>query len=67
MTQGGTKAKPWSNQMSTTTRPWACLGHLDGTLTRTHGFHDMCDVHPVAATARDLVRPTFSLCYHEGT
>ena len=39
-------------------RPWVCLGHTDATRARTHGFHDMCGVHPVAATTRGLVQPT---------
>ena len=53
--------------------PWKALtaprGHHGTTLgvpkthehdssTCTHGLHDMCGVHPVAATARGLVRPT---------
>nr|CAN62987.1 hypothetical protein VITISV_033997 [Vitis vinifera] len=47
-------------------RPWACLGHTDATRARTHGLHDMCGVHPVAATARGLVWPTPSPSRHEG-
>ncbi|RVW20597.1 hypothetical protein CK203_115252 [Vitis vinifera] len=30
----------------------------DATRACTHGFHDMCGVHPVAVTARGMVRPT---------
>ena len=42
------------------------LGHTDGTRARTHGLHDMYGVHPVAATARGLVRPTSFSSRHEG-
>ena len=49
------------HQKGTTTWPWACLRHTDDTQTCTHGLHDMCGVHPVAATARGLARPNSSL------
>ena len=43
------------------------LGHTDGTRARTHGLHDMCGVHLVAATAWGLVQPTSSPRKHKGT
>ena len=46
-------------------RPWACLGRMDDTIAHTHGLHDMCGVHPVAATTQGQVRPTFSPRWHE--
>ena len=47
-------------------QPWACLGHTNGTQASTHGFHDMCGVHPMAVTAQGLVRPISSSSRHEG-
>ena len=38
----------------------------DVTRAHTHGFHDMCGVHPVAATTQGLVRPSPSPREHEG-
>ena len=37
----------------------------DVTQAHTHGLHDMCGVHLVAATARGLMRPTSSPRKHE--
>ena len=41
--------------------PWHGLGvpkTHDATQARTHGLHDMCDVHPVTVMTWGLVRPT---------
>ena len=41
----------------TMARPWACLKHTDVTRARTHRLHDMCGVHPVAATMGTMPKP----------
>lgn len=51
VTQGDTKAKPCLHQEDTMARSWACLRHTDGIQAHTHGLHDMCGVHPIAAMA----------------
>ena len=51
MTQGGTKAKPWSHRGGTMAQPWMCQRHMDDTLACTHGLHNMCGVHLVAVIA----------------
>ena len=40
--------------------------HRRDSSTHTHELHDMCGVHPVAATAWGLVQPTPSPRKHEG-
>ena len=50
--------------------PWHDLGvpkTHDVTRAHTHGLHDMCGVHHVAAMARGMVQPTPCPRRHEGT